>query len=65
MRERKLFRSKDNRWIGGVLAGIAKYFNWDVDVVRLAYVFLTIFTAFSGVLAYLVVWLVIPSDIEV
>lgn len=56
----KLTRS-DDRKIAGVCAGIAEYFGWDTYTVRMIYLFATIFTAFSGVGIYLLLWLVMPE----
>ena len=47
MEKKRLTRS-NNRMIGGVCAGIADYFNWDITLVRIIYVLATFFTAFSG-----------------
>lgn len=46
--EKGLYRS-NNRVLGGVCAGVAEYFNFDITLTRLVYALLTIFTAFSGV----------------
>ena len=55
-----IYRSRDRK-IAGVCGGIAKYFDWDVTLVRLVYALATITTAFSGVVLYLVAWAVVPS----
>lgn len=47
--------------IGGVRAGIADYFEWDITLVRIIYVLATFFTAFSGGLVYLILWLIMPE----
>lgn len=60
MEKRRLTRS-NNRMIGGVCAGIADYFGWDITLVRIIYVLATFFTAFSGGLVYLILWLVMPE----
>ena len=60
MEKKRLTRS-NNRMIGGVCAGIADYFGWDITLVRIIYVLATFFTAFSGGLAYLILWLVMPE----
>jgi len=46
--------------LGGVAAGIAKTYGWDVTLVRLAFVVAAIFGL--GIPAYVVAWIVIPSD---
>ena len=62
MTNKKLYRSIDNSMVGGVMAGIADYFNIDVTLVRVLYVFITIFSAvFPTILVYLICWAIIPS----
>jgi phage shock protein PspC (stress-responsive transcriptional regulator) len=58
--EKKLTKS-NNKMLSGVLAGIAEYLGWDPTVVRVAYLFATLFTAFAGVLVYLLLILVMPD----
>ncbi len=58
---RKLYRSRQDRMIGGVCGGIAEYFNIDPTLVRLLAV-ASIFLAGSAVLAYLIAWIVVPED---
>lgn len=60
MENKKLTRS-NNRMLAGVCAGLAEYFGWDVTAVRLIYALATIFTVFSGVIIYAVLWLVMPA----
>ncbi len=59
--EKKLRRSND-KMIAGVCAGLAHYFDLDPTVIRIVYVLLSIFTAFAGVLVYLILWLVMPKE---
>lgn len=63
MEERKrLYRSRSHGMIAGVCAGIADYFGWDPTLVRIGYILLSIFTVFSGVPAYLILWMVMPRE---
>jgi phage shock protein PspC (stress-responsive transcriptional regulator) len=56
-------RSRSNAMIGGVCAGIAGNFGWSVTGTRVAYVLLSIISAaFPGILVYLILWLVLPSE---
>lgn len=59
--ERVLRRSRDDRVIGGVAGGLGRYLGIDPIVVRVAFVVLVLFGG-SGVIAYLVGWLVIPEE---
>lgn len=62
MYERKLTRSNDHV-IAGVCAGIAEYFGWDVTLVRVLYLLLSIFSAaFPGIIVYIILWIVMPEN---
>jgi phage shock protein PspC (stress-responsive transcriptional regulator) len=58
-----LYRTKDGRLVAGVCSGLAAYFGIDPTLVRLGFVFLTVFGGF-GVLLYLGAWLVIPDETD-
>ena len=58
--ERRLYRSRNDRTLAGVCAGIAEYFGWDPTLVRVAWVLLTLLGG-SGILLYLIMWLVVPE----
>ena len=61
---KRLYKSRDDQKLDGVCAGIAKFFDVDPTVIRLAWV---LFCALggSGILAYIVCALVIPREPEV
>ena len=58
---KKLERPRTGRMVAGVCAAIANYFNLDATVVRVIYVIATISTAFSGVVIYFILTLLIPE----
>ena len=60
--DKKLERPRAGRMLAGVCAAIAGYFGLDVTLVRVGYVLLTLFTAFSGVIAYFILGIVIPLE---
>lgn len=60
---RKLQHSSD-RIFGGVLGGIANYFDVDPTIVRIIYSVLTVCTAFSGIILYPILWLIILKETE-
>ena len=60
MDNRKLSRSND-RMIAGVCAGLAEYFGLVTTLVRVGYALLTVFTALSGVIVYLILMIVMPE----
>jgi len=58
--QRRLFRDMDNAMIAGVAAGLAKYFDVSVLVIRLLFVLLTFFGG-ATIVIYLVLWLLVPE----
>ncbi len=60
---RRLSRSHKHRMIGGVCGGIADFVGWNPTLVRTLYVIGSIVSAaFPGILVYLILWVVMPSD---
>ena len=57
---KKLYKSNTNKMLEGVCGGIAEYFGIDPTIVRLAWV---VFCALggSGILAYIIAAIIIPS----
>ena len=58
---KRLFRSRKNKMIAGVCAGLGEYFGIDPTIVRLVWVLFTFFSFGAGVLAYVVAWVIIPE----
>lgn len=58
--QRRLHRSWTDRKLAGVCGGIAEYLGWDPTLVRVLWIVLT-FLGGSGILAYLILWLVMPD----
>ena len=57
----RLYRSRTDRMLAGVCGGLAKYFNVDSTLIRLALVLLIVLGG-SGILAYIVAWILIPEE---
>ena len=62
----KLYRSRENRMLGGVCGGLGEYFDIDPTLVRVLFVF----GAFIGIpgallLIYLVMLILVPQSPEV
>lgn len=59
----RLYRSEDDRVLGGVCGGIAEVYDLDPTIVRLV----TLALIFSGIspLIYLIAWIIIPTESEV
>ena len=59
---KKLTRSRQDRMVAGVCAGLADYFNLDPTLVRAGYVLLSLISAgFPGLFVYLVLWVIMPE----
>lgn len=56
---KKLYRDAEQGKLGGVCAGLGDYLNADPTIIRLVFILLTL-AGFSGVLIYLIMWLVVP-----
>lgn len=61
MTSARLVRSK-NRIIAGVCGGIAEWLGWDPTLTRILYIVLSVATAFSGVIAYIILWIIMPEQ---
>jgi phage shock protein C len=57
---KKLMRSSTNKKLGGVCAGLADYLDLDVTLVRVLWVIIGFCAAGTGILVYLVLWIVLP-----
>lgn len=56
---KRLLRSATDKKIAGVCGGLAEYFDVDATVIRLCWL-LAILFAGTGVLAYIVLWIILP-----
>lgn len=63
MSERLLRRSRTDRWLGGVIGGLASHYGLSSGGLRIVYVLLSILSAaFPGMLVYILLWLLIPME---
>lgn len=58
---KKLTRSCTNNILGGVCRGLGEYFNIDPVIFRILFLVL-LFVFGSGVLLYLIMWIIIPQQ---
>ena len=58
--QRRLARSTSDRWIAGVLGGIAQTYNWNPTLIRLIFV-LSVILPGPQVLAYVIAWVIMPA----
>ncbi|MDF7627053.1 PspC domain-containing protein [Leuconostocaceae bacterium ESL0723] len=64
MAKKQFARSTSNRVLGGVLGGIADYFGWDANIVRLVFI-VSILAGGVTPWLYLLAWIFIPNDKQV
>ncbi|GDX52309.1 hypothetical protein LBMAG27_13560 [Bacteroidota bacterium] len=57
---KRFYRNVDEKVFGGVCSGIAAYFDFDPIWLRLAFA-LSFFFAGTGLILYLILWLIIPA----
>ena len=60
---KKLMRSRTDRKIAGVCAGLAQYLDLDTSLVRILWFFVGIVSGiFPGIIAYILAWIIIPEE---
>ena len=57
---RRLTRSATDKKVAGVCGGLAEYFNVDATMIRALFLVLAVFGG-SGLLIYLVMWIIVPD----
>ncbi|MDP4116581.1 MAG: PspC domain-containing protein [Bacteroidota bacterium] len=60
--EKKLYRSNINKKVAGICGGLSDYFEMDATIIRLIFVLLAIFGGGTGVIIYIVLWIVVPRS---
>lgn len=58
---KRFFRNSDDVVIAGVASGLAAYFGIDPLVIRLIFILLTVFGGGSGILIYIILWVITPE----
>jgi phage shock protein C len=61
---RRLHRSRSDKMVAGVGAGLAQYFDIDPTLVRLGWVAAALLTGPVALLAYLACWIIVPQEPE-
>ncbi len=60
---KRLYRSRKDRMVAGVVGGLAEYLGIDSSLLRLLAVTIGIFTGLFPVLVlYLIAWMIIPEE---
>jgi phage shock protein C len=58
-KQNKLYRSEDNKVLGGVAGGLGEYFDIDPVIARIIFILLILNGV--GVILYLILWAIIPT----
>lgn len=58
---KKLYRARKGQMVGGVCAGLAQYFGWDVSIIRIV-TFIAIFMGGASFWLYVLAWVLIPLE---
>lgn len=61
--EKRLFRSRTDKWISGVCGGLGNFFGMDSTIWRLIFLLGTLFGLGSFILIYIVMWCVVPREL--
>jgi phage shock protein C len=58
----RLYRSKKERILGGVCAGLGEHLDVDPTVIRLIWAVVTLLSFGTGIIIYILAWIIIPED---
>jgi len=61
MEPKRLYRSKNDRVLGGVCGGLGSFLGLDPVIIRVLWA-VSFFLGGVGLLAYLIAWIIIPEE---
>jgi phage shock protein PspC (stress-responsive transcriptional regulator) len=59
---KRLYRSKKERMLGGVCAGLGEHLDIDPTVIRLIWAVATVLSFGTGIIVYILAWILIPEE---
>jgi phage shock protein PspC (stress-responsive transcriptional regulator) len=59
---KRLYRSKKDRILGGVCAGLGEHFDVDPTVIRLIWAVVSVLSLGTGIVIYVLAWIIIPEE---
>jgi phage shock protein C len=59
---KRLYRSKKDRILGGVCAGLGEHLDVDPTVIRLIWAVVSVLSIGTGIVIYILAWIIIPED---
>ncbi len=57
-----LYRSKKDRILGGICAGLGEHLDIDPNIIRLIWAAVTVLSIGMGILVYILAWIIIPEQ---
>lgn len=57
-----LYRSREDKILGGVCGGLAQWLGWNPLYVRILYLVLGAMPFFAGVPIYVILWIAMPKE---
>ncbi|MFN2290809.1 MAG: PspC domain-containing protein [Anaerolineae bacterium] len=60
--DKKLRRSRTNRWIAGICGGLGEFFGLSAFWFRLLFIILLLPGGLPGLLPYLLLWIIVPLE---
>jgi phage shock protein C len=64
--KKRLYRSRTQKFVGGVLGGLAEYYNSDPTIWRLGFIILLALTGVMPfILVYCIAWVIVPLEPEI
>ncbi|MBU1252621.1 MAG: PspC domain-containing protein [Nanoarchaeota archaeon] len=61
MKGKELYRSKENKIVGGVCGGIGEFLETSPTIIRLICALMVILSPWIGITGYLLAWIIIPE----
>lgn len=58
---KRLYRSRDDRWLAGICGGIGAYFGLDPTLIRVLFALFALAVG-GGILLYILLWIIIPLE---
>ena len=58
---KRLYRSRDERMLGGVCGGLAEYLHTDPTLIRVLFILFAL-AGGPGIIAYLIMWIIVPLE---
>ena len=59
---KRLYRSEKDRILGGVCAGLGEHLDVDPTVIRLIWAVVTVLSFGTGIIVYILAWIIIPES---